>query len=322
MREYTNNPEKFIYMGQGITAERGGGPYHLLHQKYISLTKSQRKRHIRTIQGFYFTSEYSSKDFIFVNILNGSRYINLGDAFKPTTEYLDFLFDLDSTVGVPTRKLQKSEEFNDFYVKNPYIKTVVDLYDYAGSRELSKKLINVKSTRAIVQAYINSDRCSYSHPELSFWDKLSPEQIKEITRYYYENNKHFIYILYNLGFLIRRFDLDFASKAAKLDTSNECYRIYQNGSKALEGLLNHLGIGKQSTPISQIYKQHLGLSKEASNDELTLKEWGYKSLYRLQNSQVDTYLSEQSEEKRNLASKRIRVLQQTLSNFSQFNGKG
>ena len=34
MREYKRNPEKFIYMGQGITPERGGGPYELIHTKY------------------------------------------------------------------------------------------------------------------------------------------------------------------------------------------------------------------------------------------------------------------------------------------------
>lgn len=40
MREYQRNPEKSIYMGQGITPERGGGPYELIHAKYKSLTRA------------------------------------------------------------------------------------------------------------------------------------------------------------------------------------------------------------------------------------------------------------------------------------------
>ena len=40
LKEYVRNPKKAIYMGQGITPERGGGPYALIHTKYKALTQA------------------------------------------------------------------------------------------------------------------------------------------------------------------------------------------------------------------------------------------------------------------------------------------
>lgn len=318
LSEYVNNPQKAIYMGQGITAERGGGPFSLLHKKYISLTNSQRTRHIRTIQGFYFVCEYASKDLIFINILNGTKYINMGDGFEPNTEYMDFLFNLDQTVGVPCREMQKTTDFNNLYVENKYIKTLVDLYDYAGSRELGKKLVNVKSTRAIVQAYINSDRCSYTHPELAFWGNLSSSQIGILTKYYYENNKHFNYIISNLSFLLKRMDLNFGIEAIKLDGNNKCLNEYIKGYNSLYKILEHIGMGINSTPTLEIYKQHLGLSKDCGQEELNQKEKAFRNIFILQKNQLDCLLNKNTEDAR----ENIKIIQTILSNFSQFNGKG
>ena len=71
-------------MGQGITPERGGGPYELIHTKYQALTRAQRKLHIRTIQGHYFTSEFVSEDIAFTFMLNGLANINYSDDFEPS----------------------------------------------------------------------------------------------------------------------------------------------------------------------------------------------------------------------------------------------
>ena len=70
LRESKNNPGKTILLGQGTTSERGGGPYKLIHMKYRSLTKVMRERHLRTVQGFYFTTEFISKDLAFTFLLN------------------------------------------------------------------------------------------------------------------------------------------------------------------------------------------------------------------------------------------------------------
>ena len=322
LREYTTNPKKFIYMGQGITAERGGGPYDLIHKKFQALTESQRKRHIRTIQGYYFCGEYASRDLVFVHSLNASCFINMGSSFTPTTEYMDFLFDLDSTVGVPCRIMQKTSEYNDLYVKNNYIKTMVDLYDFAGSRELGKKLDKVKNCRAIVQAFINSDRCSYTHPELGFWNELTPEQIKNITKFYYDNNKHWKYILFNLGFMVKRYDLKISKNILGIDYNNNCFKAYEKGKKSLDKLLTNLGVGQDSTPIIEIYKQHLGLSKFCSMDELNQKEIIFKTIYKIQIDQIDRYLKEEDIIKKQQYEKKIKLVLCILSNFSQFNGKG
>jgi len=324
LREYQNNPNKYIYMGQGITAERGGGPFKLLHQKYTALTRAQRKRHIRTIQGFFFTSEYISKDLVFNSVLNGAKYINLGDDFNPNTEYMDFLFDLDNVIGVPQREMQKSQEFNDFYIKNPFIKTACDLFNYSGSRELGKEITSVKNSRAIIQAYINSDRCSFLHPELAYWDKVGQTHLRKITQYYYNNNPHFIYILYNYAFMIKRFNLEFAAKYALMDKNNKYFEIYKKGYDSLKNLLTQLGLGLDSFPIGEIYSEHLGLSSDSSNDEVHQKEQAYHYIYKLQNYQIGKYLElkKLNDDRYIDAEYKVKILQSILANISQFNGKG
>lgn len=57
---------------------------------------------------------------------------------------MDFLFELDNYIGVPNREMQRSKEFNDFYVSNPIVKTMVDGFKFTGSRESLKPLVNVK----------------------------------------------------------------------------------------------------------------------------------------------------------------------------------
>ena len=46
--------------------------------------------------------------------------------------------------------MQKTNEYNDLYVKNPIIKTCVDSFNFAGSRDMGKELLSVKKTRAII----------------------------------------------------------------------------------------------------------------------------------------------------------------------------
>ena len=58
-------------------------------------------RHIRTIQGHYFTSEFGSRDLAFTFLLAGLDKVNSNHNFEPTHEYMDFLFELDNYVGVP-----------------------------------------------------------------------------------------------------------------------------------------------------------------------------------------------------------------------------
>jgi hypothetical protein len=322
LREDHNNPNKYIYMGQGITAERGGGPFSLLHQKYCSLTYSQRKRHIRTVQGFFFTSEYISKDLTFNVLLKGAKSLNHGDNFKPTLEYMDFLFELDNIIGVPQREMQKTNEYNDLYVKNPIIKTCVDSFNFAGSRDMGKELLSVKKTRAIIQAYINSDRLSYCHPELAYWDKVGHFHQRKITQNYYENNQHFIYLLYNYAFMIRRYDLDFAAENALLDKNNKYFQIYKNGYNSLKQLLTSLGLGFDSFPIGQIYSEHLGLSNDSSYDEIHQKERLFKYMYKLQNYQALKYLENKNSIAGNENEYKLKQLQSALANISTSNGKG
>lgn len=323
LRESKNNPEKYIFLGQGTTAERGGGPYKLIHKKYKSLVKMLRERHIRTVQGFYFTAEFLSKDLAFTFLLNGTLRVNQGEHFNPPNDYMDFLFELDSIVGVPQREMQKSEEWNDLYVKNHLIKTLVELYNYSGAKDTEKPLENVKVENAIVQAYINSDRCSFMHPEFAYWDRLTDNLRKKIIKYYYDNNRHFKYILFVYAFMIRRFDLEFAIREVGIDVNNKYFHDIVKGRKALEEILIKLGIGPNSTPVNGIYNQHLGLLEDSSTEEVKQKENAFRMAFVLQNYQVKKFLREKKIGLDSSESEyKIKILQSALSNISQFNGKG
>jgi hypothetical protein len=46
--------------------------------------------------------------------------------------------------------MQESKEYNDMYVNNTTVKTMVESFNFAGSREMSKPLLKLKDQRAIV----------------------------------------------------------------------------------------------------------------------------------------------------------------------------
>ena len=251
--------------------------------------------------------------------------MNVGDYFEPTTEYIDFLYELDTVVGVPQREMQKSKEFNDLYVNNPIVKTLVETFDYAGSEDKKISLTNVKETNPIVQAYIFSDRCSFTHPELAYWDRLDENLIKKMAKNYYDNNRHFKYILYNYAFMLKRYDLEFAKCEVGLDETNKAFQSYVRGRNALEKILNNIGLSTTSTPIKQIYNQHLGLLTNSSNEETMQKFEAYRMMYLIQNFYLRKYLRDQktgNEVSGRISLKKMRILQSTLANISTFNGKG
>jgi hypothetical protein len=324
-REYKNNPKKWIYMGQGNTAERGGGPFGLTHQKYNSLTRVQRERHIRTIQGYYFTSEFCSKDLIFAFLLNGANHLSIGDHFEPTTEYMDFLFELDSVIGHPQREMQKSNEFNELYTNNPIVRTLAENFDYAGYEDAPISFDSIKDQSGIVESYVYSDRCSFTHPELAFWDRLDENLIKKMAKTYYDNNRHFKFILYTYAFMLKRSDLEFARSEVGLDQNNPVFINYMKGRNALEKILINIGLDTSSTNTTHIYNQHLGLLTLSSKEENNQKFDAYRMLFILQNYYLRKYLKFKkldNEEISNSSLKKMKILQSALANISSFNGKG
>ncbi|CAK56127.1 unnamed protein product (macronuclear) [Paramecium tetraurelia] len=323
MREFKRNPEKYIYMGQGITPERGGGPYELIHTKYQALTRAQRKLHIRTIQGHYFTSEFVSEDVAFTFMLNGLANINYSDDFEPSYQYMDFLFELDNFVGVPQRAMQKTKEYNDLYLKNQVIKTMVESFNFGGSRETAKPFENLKNQRAIVQAYCNSDRCSFTHPELAYWDRVPEELVNKIATYYYNNHPHMKYLLYMYALMVRRCNLDFAKQEVGLDSSNPCYQAMEKGRAALIAILDQLGLGNHSTPMIAIWKQHLGCQLQSMEAETDQKFKTFMTLNKLQLYQAKKIVKHGILETDGFSNQRkLRLLQSTLANMTSFAGKG
>ena len=170
---------------------------------------------------------------------------------------------------------------------------MTESFNFAGSREKAKNLTIVKNERAIVQAYINSDRCSFTHPELAYWNRVNNEMIMRMAKFYYENNPHFNYILYMYAFMIKRFDLDFAKDEIGVDTENIFYKALYEGKKALENILNFLGVGQDCIPLAEIWNQHLGLSKESSIEESNQKEKTLKMFIKLQNYYAKKYLKDE-----------------------------
>lgn len=327
LKEFDRNPHRYIYMGQGITPERGGGSYFLIHLKYHALTRAQRARHIRTVQGHYFTSEFSSRDLAFSFLLNGLTHINRGEHFVPTQEYLAFLEDLDNIVGIPQRKLQKTDDFNDLYVKNNLVKTLVHSFNFSGSRDLNKPLVKVKAQRAIVQAYINSDRCSFTHPELSFWERLNENNIAAMANFYHEDNPHLKYMLYMYILMIKRYDLEFAASEVGIDSNSEVFKEYQRGKIALERILNYIGLNQKSLPVCQLWKEHIGLQSSSTQQETVFREELLKGLVKFQNYQARKFVREQILHNVNMDDeieclRKLRFLQCLLANITSFSGKG
>lgn len=57
---------------------------------------------------------------------------------------MDFLFELDNVIGVPQREMQKSKDYNDLYVNNQVIKTLVESFNFGGSREMVRPFESLK----------------------------------------------------------------------------------------------------------------------------------------------------------------------------------
>ena len=261
-------------------------------------------------------------------VFHGLNAINLGEDFEPTPAYLNFLEELDAVVGIPQRQLQQTDEYNNLYVKNRIVKTLSDSFNFSGSRDLKKPLTKVKAQRAIPQAYINSDRCSFTHPELAFWDRLNENQIAEMATFYHDNNPHFKYMLYVYIYMIKRFDLEFAVCEVGMDAENEVFKSYVSGKKALERILNYIGLNIDTLPVQQMWKEHLGLQSTSTNKELEMKEKIFRNMVRFQNYQAKKYNREQilyqetEDQNDNLSLKKMRMFQCILANITSFNGKG
>ena len=100
--------------------------------------------------------------------------------------------------------------------------------------------------------------------------------------YYYENNPHLKYILYMYGLMVRRFDLEFAKQEIGLDSNSVIFQHYLKGKEALTKILENLGLGPNSMPMVEIWKQHLGLHALSTEQEVKHKQKVLKSFNRLQ----------------------------------------
>ena len=149
------------------------------------------------------------------------------------------------------------------------------------------------------------------------------EMIRKMSKYYYDNNRHFKYILYNYGFMISRFDLAFAQEELGYDKQNEIFKVILRGKEALEKILNNLGLSPNSPPMIETFNQHLGLISTSSSEERQQKLSAYRNLYKIQNYYARKLIKEKTigvdfQE----SEKKMKILQSTIANISPFNGKG
>lgn len=57
--------------------------------------------------------------------------------------------------------------------------------------------------------------------------------LAKMSKFYYENNPHFKYVLYMLGLLAMRYDLDFGIAELNLDKNNPYFLKVKEGRAAL-----------------------------------------------------------------------------------------
>jgi hypothetical protein len=123
--------------------------------------------------------------------------------------------------------------------------------------------------------------------------------------------------------MIERFNLDFAKQEVGLNQKSSIFQNYEKGKKALENILNSLGLISSNNPLVQSINQHLGLLASSSEEETTQKYKSFRTLYTLQNYYVRKYIKEKTigvDTQDSL--KKLKIIQSTLANISQFNGKG
>ncbi|CAD8118163.1 unnamed protein product [Paramecium primaurelia] len=108
------------------------------------------------------------EDAVFNFLLNRLSNINYGDDFEPYYENMDFLFELGKLI-IKTRQYNwsslKSHSKDQVFNKN-----IVEPFNFAVSHEIAKPFESRMNQQAIVQAYCNSDRCYFTHPELAYFD--------------------------------------------------------------------------------------------------------------------------------------------------------
>ena len=173
---------------------------------------------------------------------------------------------------------------------------------------------------AIVQAYINSDRCTFIHPELVYWSNLTESQIKKFAKYYFQNNPHFKYIIFMYAYIARRYDLEFASKI--FNKSDPIFEEFKNGKKALIKILDYLGVEATSTPLKEIWNQHLGLLKDSSEEEAKQKENALKFILELQIYTAKSYNEVIDNDDKIQLETKLKILHSALGNISPFFGNG
>ncbi|CAD8092064.1 unnamed protein product [Paramecium primaurelia] len=137
IREHNRNPEKYIIIGYGITLEKGGGPFILIH---------------------YFSQEYCSEDVNF-NFLNGFSQFNFSDNLQPTYENMYLLFEQNYIFQVPQRVVQKTKECNILYLNNKVVNQGRIIQFYIKQGDCQTLSIQNKQS-SIVQIYSNSYICS------------------------------------------------------------------------------------------------------------------------------------------------------------------
>ncbi|CAD8187321.1 unnamed protein product [Paramecium pentaurelia] len=131
---------------------------------------------------------------------------------------VDCQLKLDNVIGVPQRAMQKTKKYNNQYVKNQVVRTKVESFNFAGN--LLK-----------VQAYFNSDRYSFTHPQLAYWDRVPEELIYKIATYFQNNHPQKKYMLYIQALMGRRCDQDFSKQEVGLDSTNPYFQAIQKEEK-------------------------------------------------------------------------------------------
>ncbi|CAD8117606.1 unnamed protein product [Paramecium primaurelia] len=124
---------------------------------------------------------------------------------------VDCQLKLDNVIGVLQRAMQKT-------------KNIIISMQKISQSEPRLNLLKV-------QAYFNSDRYSFTHPQLTYWDRVPEELIYKIATYFQNNHPQKKYMLYIQALMGIRCDLDFSKQEVGLDSTNPYFQAIQKEEK-------------------------------------------------------------------------------------------
>lgn len=286
-------------LGRGHGPGRGGGSLALRQLAALSTTPAERTTRTYTEQGYLAVQENLSPLTSFRGYLNEIVAINNSEPLDLTEDYVESLERHLGAIADFQVTNQSTDMANDWY--QPAFPLLSTAYSPTGSRvkgikhtavwdeednmypaSTGRQAKVVKSERAIPQAALNSSHLTWMHPDLAGWNLLTAEGKEFIADTYAEGNQHIRYMFASLALLYKQTDPTTSAKV--FDSENLYFQEMVEGRNALGELLSdpRINLGPKSELVMEMWNEHLGLPKDATQDLAVKRETLMKKLWALQ----------------------------------------